>query len=152
MSQIQPTLFYNGIIYPTYIQDHLSTPYQWMVIKSNEIVSLGFNPPPHHLYDKEINLNQTIVLPGLIDSHLHVYLLGHSKRNCNIRNLKSIEQLQSTVQSYIQLNSTNTWYRADGWEQDLLSRYPTRKDLDVICDNKPLILFRICTHICVVNR
>jgi predicted amidohydrolase YtcJ len=40
-----------------------------------------------------------------------------------------------------------------GWDQDAMnmSRYPTKEDLDVVVSDRPVILFRNCHHIAVIN-
>ena len=50
-------------------------------------------------------------------------------------------------------HGTTKWILGRGWDQEKLAekRYPSRKDLDEASPEKPVLLRRICGHICVVN-
>ena len=44
-----------------------------------------------------------------------------------------------------------SWIVGFGWNHADLGRLPTAADLDEICADIPVVLMRICLHICVVN-
>jgi len=50
-------------------------------------------------------------------------------------------------------SSSYQLYQGEGWEHDTgMGRYPTKADLDQVITEHPCILWRVCSHICVVNR
>ena len=44
-----------------------------------------------------------------------------------------------------------SWIVGNGWNQNDLGRLPRSSDLDAVCADIPVVLRRICHHICVVN-
>ena len=72
-------LFYNGIVWPSK-KDTIdsSTPLNWFVVTGNIFTAVGRGDVPTALtttISKQVDLHQAVVLPGLVDSHCHVYLM-----------------------------------------------------------------------------
>ena len=44
-----------------------------------------------------------------------------------------------------------SWIVGYGWNHAQMGRLPTATDLDEICADIPVVLKRICLHICAVN-
>ena len=103
---------------------------------------------PKELAEKSkwINLNGNLLLPGLQDSHIHLELTGQKLCSIDLRGTPSIVELKSKVKEYISQNKDLQVINGFGWEQDSFQekRYPTRKDLDQVESNKPLVLLRNC--------
>lgn len=116
----------------------------WMRISNGYFHSLGIGKPPE---DPKYKFNY--VIPGFIDSHIHLYFLGIS--------LNGSYQLPSSLQEIkesIKLSSEcQEWVIGMGWSEERLGRpcgSPlTRHDIDNI--DTPCILFRTCMHLCVLN-
>ncbi|UCD97156.1 MAG: amidohydrolase [Candidatus Bathyarchaeota archaeon] len=100
-----------------------------------------------------IDLHGKTVIPGFIDAHVHGVSLGSSLSRINLRGVKSINEIQKTVKKWIETTADNDWIIGRGWDQDLLSenRYPTKRDLDEASPRNPVLLYRTCGHVCVVN-
>ncbi|MCK5631140.1 amidohydrolase [Candidatus Bathyarchaeota archaeon] len=100
-----------------------------------------------------IDLHGKTVIPGFIDSHVHGVALGSSLSRINLRGVKSIREIQRIVQRRVEVTSNGDWVIGRGWDQDQLSenRYPTRFDLDEVSPHNPVLLYRTCGHVCVVN-
>jgi predicted amidohydrolase YtcJ len=65
---------------------------------------------------------------------------------------KSIDELQNRLRDFISTSPNKSgWISGSGWDQQSLGRYPTRHDLDTICSDRPVVLWRVCFHLCVVN-
>ncbi|EHR78668.1 amidohydrolase [Thermococcus litoralis DSM 5473] len=90
------------------------------------------------------------VLPGFIDSHMHLNSLGQSLKMLNLKGTKSIEELKTKLKGYAEKTSTS-WILGFGWDQEELGRYPTREDLDEVVNDKPVLLYRTCFHAAVLN-
>ncbi|UCH70354.1 MAG: amidohydrolase family protein, partial [Candidatus Bathyarchaeota archaeon] len=92
-------------------------------------------------------------MPGFTDCHVHVASFGRSLSALNLRNVTSITQLKEMVTERSQQHSRATWILGYGWDQEKFAekRLPTRWDLDEAAADNPVILFRVCTHICVAN-
>lgn len=48
-------------------------------------------------------------------------------------------------------SASSEWLVGSGWEQDELGRFPVKGDLDAVCPHRPLILWRVCSHVLVAN-
>ncbi len=102
---------------------------------------------------KIIDLKGKAVLPGFIDAHIHLSLFGLSLNQIDLRGTRSIEELKARVKEKVNRTEKGEWIIGRGWDQELFEekRYPTRWDLDDVSPDNPVILMRVCEHICVVN-
>lgn len=103
---------------------------------------------------KVIDLHGKTVVPGFIDTHAHLTEFGFSLLQIDLRNVSSIKEIQQKLEREVtQKGQRQRWILGFGWDQERLKekRYPTRWDLDKAAPNNPVILDRVCKHICVVN-
>jgi len=100
-----------------------------------------------------LDLKGRTVLPRLIDCHVHLVQYGRQKTWIDLRNVKSIGELKRRLESRVSSSAKSSWIVGHGWDQDRFEekRYPTRVDLDEVAKENPVILTRVCGHICVVN-
>ena len=98
-------------------------------------------------------MKEKYLLPGLVDAHVHVYLLGESRSNVNLENCRSIEQFKSILKAYASAenNSNKQWIIGGGWDHEMLGCLPTRQDIDKVISDRPVFLWRTCMHIGVAN-
>lgn len=129
---------------------------QAIAIRSKRITAVGTNAEIKPCIGKNtrvIDLLGRTVLPGFIDTHVHIAGLGRSLASVNLRDADSINDLQRRLKEYIQKTPTGRWIVGHGWDQDRFKekRYPTRWDLDKLSSDNPVVLTRVCGHICVAN-
>ncbi len=98
-----------------------------------------------------IDLQGKVVLPGFIDSHMHLDELGMSLNMVDLRGVRSIEELKERIREHAK--KSGTWVLGHGWDQELFEekRWPTRWDLDDVIKDKPVMLSRVCLHAAVLN-
>eukprot|EP01038_Epipyxis_sp_PR26KG_P013210 gene13210-17703_t len=100
---------------------------------------------------KVIDANRNLILPGLIDSHIHVGLTGESHYFVDLNDCYSIEDMQNKLKLHLLQYPHILWVQGVNWDQTKLGRYPTRIDLDVLEAVRPIFLWRACWHIGVAN-
>ncbi len=108
---------------------------------------------PQGVTPEEIDLQGKAVLPGFIDSHLHLLNLGQSLRNLQLAGVKSIADLRVMLKERAATAAPDEWILGRGWDQDFFAekRYPTRRDLDDASGRRPVYLSRACGHLAVLS-
>jgi len=129
---------------------------QAVAIKNNRIVKVGTNREIKTLIKKStkvVDLNGKTVVPGLIDTHVHMASFGKTLTETNLRGVRSIKEMQYKLKNRVEKTEEEEWILGRGWDQDRLKekRYPSRWDLDKVSPNNPVVLTRVCGHVCVVN-
>jgi len=127
-----------------------------LAIQDEKIVAVGSNKQIQRYISKEtkvIDAKSGTVVPGLVDCHVHMTSFGMSLEGLNLRNVKSIREMQQKLQGYADENPEKKWVLGGRWDQEKFAekRYPTRWDLDKAVADKPVFLLRVCGHIGVVN-
>jgi len=102
-----------------------------------------------------IDLGGKTVLPGLIDSHIHMVGTGLTMAQINFRTppMSSIADIVNALKKAVKGTEPGWWILGRGWDQAKLSdhRGPTRWDLDRVAPENPVWVTRTCGHIAVVN-
>lgn len=97
-----------------------------------------------------VDLDGKVVIPGFVDTHVHLDELGIFLNSLNLRDAESIDDLKRRLKEFAKRCKTY-WIIGYGWDQELLGRYPTKNDLDEVVKDRPVLLSRFCLHAGVVN-
>jgi predicted amidohydrolase YtcJ len=104
---------------------------------------------------QKIDLRGKTVLPGFFDSHLHLIETGKVFNETRLENAASIDGLIELGKNYLESNPgpSDKWVFGRGWNQENFreKRYPTRHDLDKICQDRPIMYQRCCGIVAVLN-
>lgn len=106
-----------------------------------------------HQYGVEIMSKKGLfVLPGFIDSHLHVESLGISIKTVDLSSVNSIDELVNTLRRVYDREKPKVLI-GRGWDHEnfLEKRMPIAKDLDIVSREVPIVISRICGHVVSVN-
>lgn len=103
--------------------------------------------------DKIIDARGGMLVPGLIDGHVHLMWYGERLNGIELSECKSLSEMLSLVKECSQRLPKDTWVTGGGWHEDKMKerRLPTRLDLDTVCPDRPVFLIRSCTHVALVN-
>jgi len=95
-----------------------------------------------------VNLDGKTVIPGLIDSHAHLYGLAISLSQVQLRDTGSKEEIIRKLREHEQHLSDGDWLLGQGWDQNdwPVKEFPDNKDLDEAFPDRPVWLHRIDGH------
>jgi predicted amidohydrolase YtcJ len=127
-----------------------------VAIRKDRIVEVGVNEEVVLCVGEGtevISLKGMTVVPGFIDTHVHVADFGRFLTWVDLRATKSIKEMQNCLRERAQKTPKGKWIIGHGWDQNCFSegRLPTLYDLDVASPNNPVILYHQCGQLCVVN-
>jgi len=146
-------VFYNGKIHT---MDKESSVSEAVGIKGNRIAFLGSNGEAAELDSaRRIDLKGQLVFPGFTDTHLHVLEYAFAENHVRLNGCGSIKEVISAGREYFNRHgATRGWILGGGWDQRKFKddgRLLTRKDLDKISTEYPLLYSRVCGHMAAVN-
>ena len=89
-----------------------------------------------------------VMIPGLIDSHLHVMGLGFGALTLDLSDTVSLEQALAKISAYAADNPGRRWIIGRGWNQEKwgLGRFPTAAELDSAVSDRPVLMERVDGH------
>jgi len=145
------TLLVNGNIY-TMENPHSS--YQAVGIKNGIIEFVGKNDDAKK-YESEniIDLNGNTLIPGMSDSHMHMYAYCQNQALVDLSSCRSLDEMISIMKSKTDLTPEGKWIKGVNFDQSKFkeNRFPDRYDLDRISTNHPIVIRRCCLHAIVAN-
>lgn len=107
--------------------------------------------------DEVIDLRGAFVCPGFNDSHMHLLNLGQTLSFAPLSaHTGSLAEVKECLKNHLEKNGlpAGAWLCGRGWNQDYFSderRMPTRRDLDEVSSEIPILITRACGHCCVLN-
>lgn len=126
-----------------------------LVEENGRIISIG---DYQELYEKDmkvIDLKGHTLIPAFIDSHSHISGYAMSLLQVSLDNCQSIQDIQKNIQQYIEENQikNNEFVMCKGYDHHQLKekRHITKQELDIICQNVPIIIQHQTGHCGVMN-
>jgi predicted amidohydrolase YtcJ len=100
-----------------------------------------------------VDLHGATVLPGFTDCHTHLVAYGLELFGANLREARSISEIQAILTQQARKLGPGKWLLGYGWDQEKFEerKFPSRFDLDAAVPDRPVCIFRICGHMCIVN-
>ena len=129
---------------------------QALAIDKNKIVKVGTNKQIGKLINektKVLNFEGKTVVPGLIDTHIHVADYGRCLMWLDLTATHSISEIQSILKEKARQTPVGKWIVGRGWNQNRFKeqRMLHISDLDDSAPNNPVILYHETAMICAVN-
>lgn len=91
------------------------------------------------------------LIPGLIDSHLHLLGYGLLLERIALSGTSSREELQYQIKERAEQAGAGEWVLGGGWDEGRLGGLPSRHWLDQVAPDHPVFLARHCYHVGVAN-
>ncbi len=144
-------VFVNG---NTYTVNQRQPHAEAIAVRGERIVFVGSNEDAKKLHaKKQIDLKGATVVPGLTDSHCHIFGIGEREMKLNLERTNTREDFLAKVKARVAQTEPGKWITGRGWIETFWKppTFPTREDLDKIAPNNPIFLERADGHAAVVN-
>lgn len=129
-----------------------------VAVRENKIIAVGSDKDILALKEadsKVIDLEGKTLMPGFIDSHLHISMYGTNSISisCKDKEVQSISDLLEKLKERAEQTPANEWVRAWGYNETTIAdeRFPTKEELDAVSTEHPILVGRACGHISAVN-
>lgn len=153
MSMIKAdTLYLNGKIYTVDDNDSRA---EALAVKDNKIVFVGSNEEAGNTVEADniVNLDGKMMLPGFIEGHGHPTIASiDSVFKVDLFNGESVDDYLTRIKKFVAENPDLPAYEGAGWENPFFgAQGPSRKLLDEICDDRPMLMASHDKHSVWVN-
>jgi predicted amidohydrolase YtcJ len=125
-----------------------------IAVKGDRIVFVGSNGESKKFHAaKLIDLHGRTVVPGLTDSHCHIFPIGEREIRLNLEGTDTLEDFLSRVKARVTQTPPGKWITGRGWIETSWKppKFPSRRDLDKIAPDNPVFLTRADGHASVAN-
>jgi hypothetical protein len=94
-----------------------------------------------------------VMLPGMIDAHVHVMGIGFGALTLDLSETESLEEALAAIGRFAEENEGRPWILGRGWNQEKwgLGRFPTAAELDAVVPDRPVWLQRVDGHAAWAN-
>src|ERR1043166_1244770 len=147
------TVFVNGNIYTMNERQPRAAA---IAVKGDRIIFVGSNADAEKYQGADartIDLAGKTVVPGLTDSHCHIFGIGERELTLNLEGTNTLEDFLAKVKERVAKTDPGKWIVGRGWIETFWKppSFPTRQDLDSIAADHPLFLTRADGHASVAN-
>ena len=125
-----------------------------VAVKASRIVFVGSNDDAEKFHAaKIVDLHGRTVVPGLTDSHCHIFGIGEREMRLNLEGINSREDFLAMVKERVDKTGPGKWITGRGWIETFWKppQFPTRQDLDKIAPNNPVFLTRADGHASIAS-
>ena len=143
------------VLAPTYTINPDQPWAEAVAMKDNKIIFVGDRETALAYKSNSTQIIESpdgMVLPGFIDTHVHLLWGGVEMNDCKLYNLKTQEQIFAAIMEFNNNNPDVDWIRGGGWEPPIFPNGNPRKEwLDEIITDKPVYLSSADGHSAWVN-
>ena len=99
-----------------------------------------------------VPLHGRLILPGLIDAHLHVSELTRFREGLNLSTVRDLDDLLAKLHAWAESHPTGAVVgRGLDVERSLRGRWPVRQELDRVADDRPVVVYHASGHAAIAN-
>lgn len=149
MKVIKMNLWYGGTIYTMQDEHHTV---EALLEKDGIIHAVGSYEDLKKDASHLIDLQQHVLYPGFVDSHLHIIGYGEKLKNLDASHIKSKEELLRAIEERTKQLQKDDWLVAIGYNEGLNDKlsFPKIEELDAF--DCHIVIKRSCHHAIIVNR
>lgn len=147
------TAYVNGKVYTMKAENDMVSAF---VVENGTFLYCGTDEQAKRLVGngEVVDLQQAVVVPGMIDTHQHLFAYARDRLKLNLKGASSMEEMLEMIRQRAEATPDGQWIVGAGFDHEKFTdrkQLPTRQELDRVCPNNPLILTRYCLHINVAN-
>ena len=100
-----------------------------------------------------LDLDGKTVLPGFIDTHVHLDDFGLTLRTINLEDATSVEEVKGLLSERVRRTPKGEWVLGRGWNENKLRerRLLTRWDIDEVSRDNPVYFHHFSCHATLLN-
>lgn len=146
-------IFVNGNIYTV---NERQPQAEAIAVKKDRIGFVGSNEDAKRLASDKtriVDLRGHTVVPGMTDSHCHIFGIGEREMNLNLEGTSALEDFLAKVRDRVAQTERGKWIIGRGWIETFWKppQFPSRTDLDKIAPDNPVFLTRADGHAAISN-
>lgn len=144
-------LFVNGKIYSMRKEGEK---FEALGIKDGKITFLGTDEEAKKISSKNIiDLKGKMMIPGMADSHLHLYAYCQNLTFVDLSAVHSINEMVELMKEKAKNVKKGEWIKGVNFDQNKWkeNRFPSLEEMDSITKENPIIIKRCCLHAVVAN-
>ena len=126
-----------------------------MAIKNGKIVAIGEIEDLKSFMNTEtrsIDLKENFVVPGFIDSHVHLMTGGRSLLNVDLKDAQTPEEFSHRVKSFAKTLKPQEWILEGNWDHTLWGgELPHKAWIDDDTKDNPVLVMRLDWHMALAN-
>jgi predicted amidohydrolase YtcJ len=127
-----------------------------IAIKGDRVLFVGSNDDAKKYSGpatRTIDLKGKTVVPGLTDSHYHIFGVGERLTHLNLENATSRESFLTKIKEQSQKLGPGRWITGRGWIETFWKPpvFPTREEIDKVAPANPVFVVRADGHGAVAN-
>jgi predicted amidohydrolase YtcJ len=125
-----------------------------VAIKGARTIFVGSNDEAKKFGAKQvIDLHGQTVVPGLTDSHCHIFGIGERELTLNLEGINSLVDFLAKIGERATKTEPGKWITGRGWIETFWKppEFPTRQDLDKVAPDNPVFVIRADGHASVAN-
>lgn len=151
-AEIADSVYINGTIY-TMDEDQPSV--SALAVKGQKLIYVGNDAAAKNYIGnntKVVDLKGKTVLPGLLEGHMHLPMLGENLLKVDAF-WKPKAEIIAAVKAEVAKVQPGEWITGFGWNNTIWEdkAYPTKEDLDAVAPNNPVVMERTDGHMIWVN-
>ena len=102
-----------------------------------------------------VDLKGAVMFPGFIEAHNHLPMFGYMNQGLDLspQKVKKMDDVLGLIKSAVASTPPGEWIRGARYAEYFLeeNRHPTRKDLDPVSPDHPVILYHTSFHAAAMN-
>ncbi|MBR0173126.1 MAG: amidohydrolase [Lachnospiraceae bacterium] len=144
------TAYTGGIVYTMEREGETVSAF---VVENGRFVYCGDDETAKSLADEQVDLKGAVVMPGMIDTHQHLYAYSRNLTKVNLEKARSVRDIKEMLAARAKETKKGEWILGMGFDHEKFDehRLPTRYELDEACPDNPVVITRYCLHVNVAN-